>query len=119
MAYDEELAHRVRAALADASPSGTVEERKMFGGLCFLVGGHMACGLVGDTLMLRLGEEGADAALARPHTRPMDFTGKPMRTMVYVEPEGIATKRALASWVGRAAAFVATLPRKGTSPARP
>lgn len=111
MAYDEGLAERVRAALEDEVPGTT--ERKMFGGLAFLLDGHMVCGVAGESLMLRLGPEGGDAALAEPHTRPMDFTGKPMRGMVYVEPEGIAEDAELADWVGRALEFVMTLPPKG------
>ena len=109
MAYDEQLADRIRAA-----PVGSedVTERKMFGGLAFLIGGHMTCGVVGGDLMLRLGEEGADAALDEPHTRPMDFTGKPMRSMVYVEPAGIGTDVALRDWITRATAHTRTLPPK-------
>jgi TfoX/Sxy family transcriptional regulator of competence genes len=84
----------------------------MFGGLAFLSGGHMACGIVGDDLMLRLGEDAAEKALGRPHVRPMDFTGRPMRAMVYVAPDGFATDDALVSWVRQALDFVATLPAK-------
>lgn len=109
MAYDEQLADRIRAALAG---SEDVTERKMFGGLAFLIGGHMTCGVVGKKLMLRLGEDGADAALDEPHTRPMDFTGKPMRSMVYVEPAGIDTDAALHGWLTRATAHTRTLPPK-------
>lgn len=74
MAYDEDLARRVRDALPDDAP---IRERKMFGGLSFLFNGHMACGIVGDALMLRLGPDGAQQALNEPHVRPMDFTGRP------------------------------------------
>ena len=84
----------------------------MFGGIAFLVGGHMACGVVGDELMLRLGADGADVALGEPHVRPMDFTGRPMSTMVFVGPAGIASDAALAGWIGRALAYVQTLPPK-------
>jgi TfoX/Sxy family transcriptional regulator of competence genes len=108
MAYDEKLADRVRDALADEAD---VTERKMFGGLAFMVGGHMACGIVSDELMLRLGAEGADEALDRPHTRPMDFTGRPMTGMVFVEPEGLRGA-ALGRWVGQAVAFCRSLPPK-------
>lgn len=107
MAYDEQLADRIRAALA-MTPD--VSERKMFGGLAFLVAGHMACGLVGDDLMLRLGEDGADAALDEAHTRPMDLTGKPMKSMVYVAPAGTETDATLLAWVQRATAHARTLP---------
>ncbi len=84
----------------------------MFGGIAFLIGGHMACGIVGDELMLRLGEQGADAALDEPHVRPMDFTGKPMSTMVFVEPAGIESDEVLAGWITRAVAYVQMLPPK-------
>jgi len=107
MAYDQHLADRIRAALA-TTPD--VSERKMFGGLAFMVAGHMACGIVGDDLMLRLGNYGADAALDEPHTRPMDFTGKPMKSMVYVAPAGTETDAALFAWVQRATAHARTLP---------
>jgi TfoX/Sxy family transcriptional regulator of competence genes len=109
MAYDEDLATRIREVLADR-PDMT--ERKMFGGIAFMIGGHMACGVVDDDLMLRLGEEGADAALDRPHTRVMDFTGRPTKGAIYVEPAGTAGDGDLRAWIERALAFVATLPPK-------
>ena len=109
MAYDEQLAERIRTTLADTEGIG---ERKMFGGIAFLHHGNMVCGVVGETLMLRLGAERADAALDEPHTRPMDFTGRPMRGMVYVDPPGVTTDAALAGWVSRALEFAATLPPK-------
>jgi TfoX/Sxy family transcriptional regulator of competence genes len=95
-----------------------VSERRMFGGLAFLVGGHMACGIVGNDLMLRLGEAGADAALDRPHVRPMDFTGRPIRTMVYIAGDGIVADSALRRWVERAVEYVRTLPPKTGGRAR-
>ena len=107
MAYDERLAERIRAVLEVEE----VSERKMFGGIAFMVGGHMVCGIVGDDLMLRLGDEGADAALDRPHVRPMDFTGRPMSTMVYVEPAGVRSA-ALGRWIDEALAYARTLPPK-------
>jgi TfoX/Sxy family transcriptional regulator of competence genes len=110
MAFDEALGDRVAAALARVPD---VREQRMFGGVAFMVGGHMTVGIVGDELMVRLGEEDADAALDEPHVRPMDFTGRPMRTMVFVEPAGIASDEALGAWVERALAFVARLPPKG------
>ncbi len=109
VAYDEQLAADIRSVLAQ---TGDVSERKMFGGLAFLHRGNMVCGVVGETLMLRLGPDLADAALDEPHTRPMDFTGRPMRAMVYVDPPGIATDAALAAWVRRALGFVETLAPK-------
>lgn len=106
MAFDEALAARVRDALP-----GHCTEKRMFGGLCFLDRGNMACGIVGDTLMLRMGDA-AEAALREPHARPMDFTGRPMKGMLFVEPEGVADDDQLRDWVGRALAFTASLPAK-------
>lgn len=108
MAYDEALAERVREVVAGAAG---LSERKMFGGLAFMLDGHMCCGIVGDRLMLRLGADLAEEALARPHVEPMDFTGRPMTGMVYVAPEGLGGGE-LRSWVERAARHVRTLPPK-------
>jgi TfoX/Sxy family transcriptional regulator of competence genes len=102
MAYDDILAERIRRVVADVD--GEVTERKMFGGLAFLVNGNMFVGVVGDDLMVRLGKAGADAALRRAHVREMDFTGRPMKTMVYVEAEGLRGD-ALDDWVVAAASF--------------
>ena len=109
MAFDDELAERIRLALADADD---LYERKMFGGIAFMVSGHMACGVIGDELLVRLGPEGAAAALDGPHVHPMDFTGRPMRSMVLVAPEGVRTDDALDRWTGAATRFVASLPPK-------
>jgi TfoX/Sxy family transcriptional regulator of competence genes len=109
MAYDEAVADRVREALG---PRPELSERKMFGGLCLMAGGHMFCGILGDELMLRLGPDGAEAALDRPHVRPMDFTGRPMKGMVYVEPAGFRGEKALLGWLDLALGFCATLPPK-------
>lgn len=109
MAFDEDLAERVRLALA-AAPD--LVERRMFGGIAFMVSDHMACGVIGDDLMLRLGPEGAERALAQPHVRQMDFSGRPTRSMVFVGPEGLRDDDALAGWVDATVAFVATLPPK-------
>jgi hypothetical protein len=113
VAYDEDLADRVRALL----PGGeAVTERQMFGGLAFMLGGHMFCGVVKDTLMVRLGPDGADRALAKPHVRPMDFTGRPMKGMVFVEPGGLQGA-ALRQWVDTAADYARSLPPKHPAPA--
>ena len=109
MAFSEALAQRIREALGKRKG---IAERKMFGGLAFLLNGNMCCGVMGDRLMLRLGEDGAAEALAEPHTRRMDFTGKPMKSMVYVEPAGLASDEALRKWVGQAVAFASSLPPK-------
>jgi TfoX/Sxy family transcriptional regulator of competence genes len=106
MAYDDALADRTRRAVG---PRPDVIEKKMFGGLAFLQDGRMFCGIVKDELMVRVGPERYEAALAEPHVRPMDFTGRPMTGYVYVAQAGTRTERALRKWVERGAAFVATL----------
>jgi hypothetical protein len=113
MAFDQALAERVRLALADAPD---LDERLMFGGIAFMVSGHMACGVAGDELMVRLGAEGAGKALERPHVRPMDFTGRPMRAMVFVGPEALGDDAELEAWVRASREFVATLPAKRPRP---
>ena len=110
MPYDETLAARVRVAVDGRDG---VTERAMFGGLAFMLDGHMLCGVVGNELMLRLGRGQADAALERPHVRPMDFTGRPMAAMVFVAPAGLRGA-ALRPWLDAAATFVQTLPPKPT-----
>lgn len=109
MAYDEALAERVRDALA---PRADLTERKMFGGIAFMVGGNMAIGVLGDDLMVRLDPADAERALAEQHVRPMDFTGRPMKGMVFVEPAATATDDDLAGWVDAGADFAASLPPK-------
>ena len=109
MAYREEVADRIRGILARRRG---VTERKMFGGIAFLRNGHMFCGVNGEDLMLRLGNDGAAKALTEPHTRPMDFTGKPLKSMVYVDPQGYDSGDDLRTWVDRALQFVKSLPPK-------
>ena len=109
MPYDEELAERVRAVLR-SEPGYT--EKKMFGGVCFMVGGNMAVGVTGSDLMVRPGPDDFEAALALPHARPMDFTGRPMKGFVYVDPSGLDTSQALAEWVERGASYARSLPAK-------
>lgn len=109
MAFDEGLAQRVREQLQGAPD---VSEKRMFGGLCFMLGGHMLLGVSPDGLMVRVGLQAHAAALRRPGARPMDFTGRPMRGYVFVDPAAIAADGDLAYWVGLARSFVATLPPK-------
>jgi len=109
MAYDEGLAHRLREIFEDEP---AVTEKKMFGGVCFLYGGHMCCGIVRDELMLRVGPDMYDACLALPHAREMDFTGRALRGMLYVGTEGFAEDEDLGAWVERGLAFVRSLPKK-------
>jgi len=108
MAYNEELARRIRAHLA------TVEhgEKRMFGGVAFFVNGNMACGVSGDTLMVRVGPAGYEEALRRPGTRPFDMTGRPMKGWVGVDPEGLATEEMLEDWIRQGVQFAASLPAK-------
>jgi len=109
MAYDEGLAERLRDVLSEQM---SVTEKKMFGGLAFLWQGHMFCGIVGEELMVRVGAERYEQAHLEPHTRAMDFTGRPMKGYVYVEPEGFEADDELKNWVNRGLEFVLSLPPK-------
>jgi TfoX/Sxy family transcriptional regulator of competence genes len=109
MAYDEGLAQRIREALGDLP--GLVE-KKMFGGVGFMVHGNMACGVHKDALVVRVGPEGHEDALARPHTRPFDITGRPMTGWVMVAPEGCQSDEDLMDWVQDGVDFAHTLPPK-------
>ena len=111
MAYDEDLAHRIREQLADQDG---VTEQAMFGGLAFLLRGNMAVGITnGGELMVRVGPEATDDALAKPHARLFDMTGRPMKGWILVAPEGFADKRRLGGWVARGVTFASSLPPKG------
>lgn len=115
MAFDEFLGGRVRTAL---SSRDDVAEKRVFGGLTFMVGGNMCVGIVGDDLMVRVGPDADAEALAQPHVRPMDFTGRPMKGYVYLSPDGIETDEMLAAWVDRAVAHATQLPSKASNRAR-
>ncbi len=115
MAYDEQLAERVRSALDGQEGIG---ERKMFGGLAFMVHGNMVCGVEGDRLMVRVGPDRYEEALGRPHAAPMDFTGRPMKGFVFVVPAGTGTEMALKDWVEMGVQFARTLPPKPAKAAR-
>jgi hypothetical protein len=108
MAYGERLAARVRALLAERAD---VSERKMFGGLTFMIGGNMSCGVHGTELIVRLDPDREQEALSRPHARPMDFIGRPMRGFITVQPDGLKGK-ALNRWTKEAVARAEALPRK-------
>jgi TfoX/Sxy family transcriptional regulator of competence genes len=116
MAYDFGLADRVRSIL---QAHAGFSERKMFGGLCFMINGHMCCGVMKTDLHLRLAPGDATAALGQPHTRPMEFTGKPMKSMILVDSVGVDSDEALRGWVELAFGFARTLPPKTSSAARP
>jgi len=109
MSYDETFAGRVRRVIG--KKRGAVE-KKMFGGLAFMLDGRMCCGIIGRDLMVRVGPERYEEALAKPHTRPMDFTGRPLTGFVYVAPAGYASDVALRRWIKWGADFVSALPVK-------
>ncbi|MGH2788385.1 MAG: TfoX/Sxy family protein [Actinomycetota bacterium] len=109
MAYDEELAARVREILEERVEPG---QRKMFGGIAFMVNGHMCCGVIKEDLVLRLSPDVADKALEDPNVRPMDFTGRPMKGFVFVSDEGTRTEARLRRHLRSALEFVETLPPK-------
>ncbi len=109
MAFDEGVAQRLREQLADRSD---VVEKRMFGGVAFMVRGHMLVGLVGATLMARIGAEAYAGALERPHVREMDFTGRSMKGYVYVDAAGFESDADLAAWVALCLDFNASLPPK-------
>jgi len=109
MSFDESLAQRIRDILAEECPA---KERRMFGGLAFMVNGHMCCGIVGEDLVVRVGAAAHKQALSRPHCRAMDFTGWPMKGFVYVEPSGYRTAASLRTWVRFGLEFILSLPPK-------
>jgi hypothetical protein len=110
MAYDEDLANRLRELLADED---AISERKMFGGLAFLLHGNMTVSASGQGgLLARIDPADTDAALARPHVTRMEMAGRSMDGWIRVAPEGLKTKRQLSAWVDRSLAFVRTLPPK-------
>lgn len=109
MAYDAELAERVAAIIA-TRPG--VTERKMFGGVAWMLGGNMACGVIGDELIVRMSPEDTDRALAEPGTRPFDMTGRPMRGFVVVGGSSIASEDGLGGWIDAGADHASSLPPK-------
>jgi TfoX/Sxy family transcriptional regulator of competence genes len=114
--YDAELAEQVRRVLAGRAD---VAEKRMVGGLSFLIGGNMCCGVTGDRLMVRVGAEGRDSALREPYVAPMEFAGRRLSGFVCVERDGFRTEEALAEWIQRGLDVVARLPAKpGREPHR-
>ena len=109
MAYDEGLAQRVRELL-DEKP-GFVE-KKMFGGICFLLRGNMACGIINEDLIVRVGSERYEASLKLPHTRKFDITGKPMKGWVMVSSKGYETDEDLFQWIQQGVHYTLSLPPK-------
>ena len=98
MAYDEKLADRVREIIADTHKN--IEEKKMFGGLCFMVNDKMCIGVEQERLMLRIDPEKYNEVIEKEGCRPMDFTGKPMKGFVFVDKNVLQTKKQLSYWIG-------------------
>jgi len=111
MAFNEQLAERIRHIVGDG-PGLT--ERKMFGGMAFMLNGNMFCGITRDDLMLRVGPDRFEEALARPGARPMDFTGRPMKGMAFVGPQGYETDEQLRGWVEQTLEYARSLSAKKT-----
>ena len=109
MPYNEELASRVRVALGSLSG---LTEKKMFGGLAFMLHGNMCVSVTKDDLIVRVATEEHENLLALPHARPMDFTGRPMKGFVFVGLEGTQEAESLKEWVGRGVGFAQSLPKK-------
>ena len=109
MAFSEPLADRIRIALARRRG---VSEKRMFGGVAFLVNGHMFCGVNKDDLEVRVGPKAWASALSKKHARPMDFTGKPLNGYVFVAPLGVRTAASLKAWLEHGLRFARTLPPK-------
>jgi hypothetical protein len=109
MAFDEVLAERVRRRLARRR---NIEEKKMFGGVGFLLGGNLIVGVWKDSLVVRLGPGEGDEALKEPHVKEFDITGRAMKGWVLVGPGGVEDDEQLGNWIRRAARFVGTLPAK-------
>lgn len=115
MAYDEGMAERIRGILADRQD---VSEKRMFGGIAFMIRGHMSVGIVKDDLMVRVGPEAHDKLAQQPHARPMDFTGRPMKGFLYVAFPGLEADADLERWVGRGVNYAMSLPAKPGSSKR-
>ncbi len=108
MAYNLKLAERIRSQL-DGVP---FVEKKMFGGVGFLLNGNMACGVNKDNLLVRVDPEKHNALLKKPHTKPFDMTGRPMKGWLVVEADGVKTDKQLSTWVKEGVEFASTLPAK-------
>jgi hypothetical protein len=109
MAFDTGLADRIRARLGKRKG---LTEKKMFGGIGFMLGGNMACGVHGQDMIVRVKPEETEKALSEPHTRQFDLTGRPMKGWILVEPKGLAQDADLGKWVGVGATYAESLPPK-------
>jgi len=108
MAFNAEIADRVLKVLEGREG---LTERKMFGGIAFMLNGNMCCGVTNDDLMVRVGADGLEDSLDQPHARPMDFTGRPMKGFAFVDA-GAVGDRVLRQWVQRGVIFAESLPAK-------
>jgi len=109
MSYDEKLAQGISEILKGKRG---ISQKEMFGGLCFLLNGNMLCGIAKGKLVARVGPESYDKFLKEKYASPMDFTGRPLKGMVYVGPSGLKSRASLAKWVKRSVDFVKTLSKK-------
>jgi TfoX/Sxy family transcriptional regulator of competence genes len=110
MAYDEDLANRIRELLAGEAG---VTEQRMFGGLAFLIGGNMSVAASGQGgILVRVAPEDTEALLEKPHARAFEMRGREMRGWLRVDPEGVRTKRQLEPWVRRGVQYARSLPAK-------
>jgi TfoX/Sxy family transcriptional regulator of competence genes len=109
MGYNEGTAQRIRDVLGNAPG---LRERRMFGGISFMLDGNMCCGVVENDLVLRVGRDRYEECLREPHVRPMDFTGRPLTGFIYVSPGGFTSETELEQWIHRSVSFVRTLPSK-------
>ncbi len=109
MAYDTKIADRIRKILGRRR---NITEKAMFGGLSFLLNGKMFCGLLKDDLVVRVNPKESDALLQKPHVRPMDFTGRPIKGFLYVSSGGYKTDKQLSEWIERGIDFASSLPKR-------
>lgn len=119
MPFDEKLAERVRKLLKKEGGGTGFSEKRMFGGLAFMLGDKMCLGVLGNRLVARIGPQKYENALTKPHVDPMDFTGRPLKGYVYVSPLGIERDTQLRSWLRQSIAFVSTQEKKKVAKRRP
>ena len=109
MAYDLALAERIAGLLEGKK---RLTQKRMFGGVSFLVNGKMCCGVIGNKLVARVGQERYDALLRKPYAKPMDFTGRPLRGFIYVLSQGLRNHQSLKTWVDRGLRYTESVPAK-------
>jgi TfoX/Sxy family transcriptional regulator of competence genes len=109
MPFDDILANRIQRILERVEG---LSEKKMFGGICFLINGHMALGLVNEDLMIRVERDSHEKLLSQPHVRKMNFTGKPLKGLLYIGAKGTASDKDLKKWISKGVEFAMSLPAK-------